>query len=58
MCYSGICKWEYPSGKCGLPRGRKCPDGMTEKELDDERDAWEYAQEQAFEEKRERMFRI
>jgi len=58
MCYGSGCKYEYPSGKCGLPRGRKCPDGMTEEELDDEQDAYEYAQEQAFEEKRERMFGV
>ena len=58
MCYSGTCKYEYPSGKCGLPRGRKCPDGMSEEELDEEQDNWEYAQEQKVEEKREQMFGI
>jgi len=31
---------------------------MTEEELADEQDAYEYAQEQAYEEKRERMFGI
>jgi len=31
---------------------------MSEEELDEEQDNWEYTQEQAYKEKRERMFGI
>jgi len=58
MCYGSGCKYEDSQGECRKPRDRKCPDGMTEEELDDEQDAYEYAQEQAYEEKRERMFGV
>jgi len=57
MCYSGNCMYEDHMGEC-KKGNRKCPDGMSEEELQDEQDAWEYAQEQKFEERRERMFGI
>jgi len=58
MCYGSGCKYEDSWGECRKPRDRKCPDQMSYEEMEDEQDAYEYAQEQAFEEKRERMFRI
>ena len=38
MCYSGTCKWEYLSGKCGAPKGLPCPDDDG---YQDALDAWE-----------------
>ena len=58
MCYGIGCKYEDSQGECRKPRDRKCPERMSYEEMEDEQDNWEYAQEQAFEEKRERMFRI
>lgn len=58
MCFTGNCKYERPSGNCGKPRDRQCPDGMSEEELEDEQDRYEAYQEMRFEEWRERQFGI
>jgi len=56
MCYGSGCPYERPSGHCGKPPGRMCPDGMTEEEMIEEQDHYEYMQEQKYEELRDREF--